>query len=326
MYGYEILHNEIAENLIQNVRKDAAHHAYIFEGEAGVGSFEAAQLFAAALVCERKETAPCTVCKACIMAKAQTHPDIYYIKPPKDKKNITVDQIREVVNDAYTKPYESGKKVYIIAYGDNMNEQAQNAFLKVLEEPPQYAVFVILSENHETLLATIRSRCTKVRFNPVPDGKIREYIKRHFPGEIDKLDFLVRYSGGVAGNAGKILGQENFLSLRSQSLDKLEDLLAEEMLSAYAVADFLEENKEDADLILKFWQEFLRDIMLITNEAQNIAANSDFIDRLINMSNRFSEKKIMLAQEQTILAQKMRKRYVSLHTLALRLAFTIKKK
>ena len=326
MYGYEILHDEIAENLIQNVRKGAAQHAYIFEGEAGVGSLETARLFAAALVCEREETAPCTTCSSCIMAKALTHPDIYFIKPQKDKKNITVDQIREVVNDAYTKPYESGKKVYVIAYGDNMNEQAQNAFLKVLEEPPQYAVFVILAENHETLLATIRSRCTEVRFNPVSDRKIREYIKRHFPEELDKLDFLVRYSGGVAGNAGKILEQENFLSLRSQSLDKLEDLLAEDLLSAYTVADFLEENKDDADLILKFWQEFLRDIMLITNEAQNIAANSDFIDRLINMSNRFSEKKIMLAQEQIILAQKMRKRYVSLHTLTLRLAFTIKKK
>ena len=66
------------------------------------------------------------------MAKADTHPDIYYIMPPKNKKNITVDQIREVVNDAYTKPYESKKKVYVITSGDKMNEQAQNAFLKVL--------------------------------------------------------------------------------------------------------------------------------------------------------------------------------------------------
>lgn len=325
MYGYEILHDEIAENLIQNVRRGMAQHAYIFEGEAGVGGLEAAQLFAATLVCERKEAAPCSACSGCVMAKAGTHPDIYYIKPAKDKKNITVDQIREVVSDAYTKPYESGKKVYIITYGDNMNEQAQNAFLKVLEEPPEYAVFVILAENHEALLTTIRSRCTLIRFNPAPDGKIREYIKRHFPVETEKIDFLVRYSGGVAGNISKILEQENFTALRSESLDKLEDLLSDSLLAAYTLSEFIEENKDDADLILKFWQEFLRDIMLIQNDAQDIAANSDYIDRLINMSNRFSEKKIVRAKEQIMLAQKMRKRYVSLHTIVLHLAFNIKK-
>lgn len=324
MYGYEILHEETAENLIRNVRSGTSQHAYIFEGEAGVGNFEVARLFAAACVCERNDAAPCSSCNSCIMAKAQTHPDITVIKPPKDKKNITVDQIREVAKDAYTKPYESGKKVYIIEYGDDMNEQAQNAFLKVLEEPPQYAVFVILAQNHESLLLTIRSRCTLLRFSPVSDAKIREYINKNFPQDAKMTDFLVRYSGGVCGNVEKILAQENFIPLRSAAFEKLEDLLSDDMLSAYIVAEFVEENKEDADLLLTFWQDFIRDIMLIKNDARKIVANTDFIDRLINMSNRFDERKIVKAQEQIIIAQKMKKRYVSLRTLSLWLAFTIK--
>ncbi|MBO5060089.1 MAG: DNA polymerase III subunit delta' [Clostridia bacterium] len=326
MYGYEILHEEIAESLIKNVRERTVQHAYIFEGEEGVGSLECAGLFAQTLVCEKDDTAPCTVCNACIMAKAETHPDIYFIKPIPGKKNITVDQIRTVVTDAYTKPYESGRKVYIIAYGDDMNEQAQNAFLKVLEEPPQYAVFIILAENYESLLATIRSRCTRVRFNPVTNAKIREYVKKHFPDETEKLEFLVRYSGGVAGNVEKILGAENFIPLRATAFDKLESLLSNRFLDAYVIADFVEENKDDADLILKFWQEFVRDIMLIQSECRELVQNGDFIDRLINISNRVPEKRIVRTQEQLLLAQKMRRRYVSLHTLCLRLAFSIKKK
>ncbi len=324
MYGYEILHEEIAENLIDNVRTGNSPHAYIFEGEAGVGSFEAALLFAAVCVCERKDAAPCTTCRGCVMAKAKTHPDINVISPLKDKKNITVDQIREVVKGAYTKPYESGKKVYIIKYADDMNEQAQNAFLKVLEEPPEYAVFVLLAQNHEALLQTIRSRGTLIRFSPISNTKMREYIKAHFPEEEKMTDFLVRYAGGVCGNVEKILAQENFVPLRAAAFDKLEDLLSDDMLTAYATTEFMEENKEDADLVLSFWQDFIRDIMLIKSDAKDLVANTDFIDKLINMSNRISEKRVVKAQEKILLAQKMRRRYVSLRTLSLWLAFTIK--
>ena len=325
MYGYEILHEDIAENLISNVRKKVTNQAYIFQGERGVGAKECARLFSAALVCKSADTEPCGNCHACLMARADSHPDIVTLMPQDGKRNITVDQIRGVVTDAYTKPYESEKKVYIIAYGDDMNEQAQNAFLKVLEEPPEYAVFVILAENNESLLQTIRSRCTTIKFNPVSDAKIREYIKTKFPESIEKIDFLVQYAGGIAGDIEKILNTENFQVLRRQSLDKLEELLSHRMLDSYVVAEFLEENKEDVELIFKFWQGFLRDMMLIGQDAKKLVQSIDFIDELINLSNRTDEKTVMIAIDELLLAQKMRKRYVNLKALSLRLAFSIKK-
>ena len=324
MYGYEILHEDIAENLIENIRKKVANQAYIFLGERGVGAKECATLFAAALVCKNGDVAPCGSCNACLMARAESHPDIATIAPLDGKRNITVDQIRGVVTDAYTKPYESEKKVYIIAYGDDMNEQAQNAFLKVLEEPPEYAVFVILAENSEVLLQTIRSRCTVIKFNPVPDAKIREYIKTKYPESIEKTDFLVQYAGGVAGDIEKILNTENFQVLRKQSLEKLEELLSYRILDSYVIAEFLEENKEDAELVFKFWQGFLRDILLISQGAKNLVQSADFIDTLINLANRTDEKTIMVAIDELLLAQKMRKRYVNLRALSLRLSFSIK--
>lgn len=324
MYGYQVAHEGIAENLIENVRKGLSQHAYIFEGDRGVGADQCARLFAAALVCEKEGSAPCGICGSCLMARADTHPDIYTVAPDSGKRNITVDKIREIVNDAYTKPYESGKKVYIISYGDDMNEQAQNAFLKVLEEPPAYAVFIILAENCESLLQTVRSRCTRIHFPPVSDQKIREYIEKNFPQEAEKTKFLVQYAGGVLGNVEKILGTENFTDLRFGALSKLECLMSGRKADAYQAVEFLEENKEDADLILTFWQGFLHDIMLLQNGERALVQSADFIDKLINMSGKYDEKEIIFAQEQILLAQKMRKRYVNLRALALRLAFSIK--
>jgi len=322
MYGYEILHEDIAENLIKNIRAGTTGQAYIFEGQKGVGAMECAKLFAASLVCKNTPTAPCGTCNACIMAKAGSHPDISVITNPDNKRNIIVDQIRDVTCDAYTKPYESKKKVYILD-GD-MNEQAQNAFLKVLEEPPQYAVFVILTDNSESLLQTIRSRCALVKFNPVSDKKVREYIKNNYPDDTEKTDFLVQYAGGVVGEVEKILNTENFVTLRHESLDKMDILLSKRKLDAYLVAEFLEENKDEADLVLKFWQGFLRDIMLIQSGAQKLVKSADYIDSLISLSNKTDESAIMRAIDEILVAQKMRKRYVNLRAMSLRLAFSIK--
>ncbi len=322
MYGYEILHEDIAENLIRNVRENHVQHAYIFEGEEGVGALAAAQLFAAALTCEKREFAPCGLCGACVHALANTHPDIIFTVPESGKKSVTVDQIRRVTADAYTRPFESGRKVYII--NGDMNEQAQNAFLKVLEEPPGYAVFILLTENHQTLLQTIRSRCMLVHFAPVSTEKVREYLKKHYPDETEP-EFLAKYSGGVVGNAEKLIKREDFRELRNTGFDKLSELLSSNLLSAYSIADFLEEHKDDTELIFELWLDFIRDIILIQNDARRIITNTDLEDRMINASGRIDEKRMINAAEAIITAQKMKKRYVNLRSLALRLAFKIKK-
>ena len=200
MYGYQILHEEILDNLIENTRHEKTQQAYIFEGADGIGSFEAAKLFANALVCKNTESAPCKVCSGCLMAIAETHPDIHVILHEDKKKVTTVEQVRDVINDAYVKPFENEKKVYIFRYGDDITQQAQNALLKILEEPPAYAVFIILAENTNSLLATIRSRCSTIKFSPVPDKIIKKELLAMHPELSENIDFLVRYAGGNLGN------------------------------------------------------------------------------------------------------------------------------
>jgi len=324
MYGYQILHEDILDNLIKNVREARNQQAYIFEGADGIGNFEGAKLFANTLVCT-SENAPCKTCSACLMAIAGTHPDIHIIEHENKKKVITVDQIRTVITDAYTKPFENGKKVYILRYGDDITPQAQNALLKILEDPPEYVVFIILAENTNSLLPTIISRSTIIKFGRVADKIIKEELIKTHPELDDSIDFLVRYAAGNLGAAERLLSQDNFMSLREKSLDKLEYLLSSNLLSAYDIVEFIEENKDDADLIFSFWLDFLHDTLLIKNDASGIIGNTDFKDKLIRLSFKTPDELVIKAINELISAQKMRKKYVSLKTLSLRLAFSIKK-
>lgn len=324
MYGYEVFHEDILDSLIRNVRNDTSQHAYIFEGERGGGSLEAASLFSASLVCERQNTAPCGGCNACILAKAESHPDIHRTAPLKDKKNISVEQIRELHKDAFLKPFENGKKVYIVTYGDDLNEQAQNAFLKLLEEPPEYVVFIILTENIESLLPTVRSRCEKIKFPPIAEERVLAWLKEKYP-EKDNLEFFAKYSGGNKDKAKKLAEEKDFITIRKGALEVLPKLLSSDYYEGYEAAEFAENNKDDAELIIKLWTDFVRDIMLFQNDGAKMFLNVDCYEKLSELASVYSDLRIVNALSALIKAAEMQRRYVSLHTLVLATAFEIKK-
>lgn len=320
MYGYEVFHEELLSSLIDAVRGGHVQHAYIFEGGRGIGKKKAARLFAAALACENGGLAPCGTCSACIGAKAETNPDIRDIDSG-DKKSIGVELMREIASDAYLKPFESKKKIYMID-GDLITEQAQNSFLKVLEEPPEYAVFIILVANAEALLQTIKSRCTLLRFTPLSKEKIMEYIKKTYPDA--DAEFLANYSEGNPGRADDIMKKDNFFILRQSACDMLVNLLSNYKISAYRAAEYLEENKEESSQILEFWQGMLRDIIFIQNGAQGLVINSDIKERLKELAGRFSTERCLHAQDCLQKAAEMQRRYVNLRAMALNLALSIK--
>ncbi|MBR0366407.1 MAG: hypothetical protein IJH94_06375 [Clostridia bacterium] len=167
MLGYDIFHENILKRLIENVKHDNNAASYIFEGPRGLHKFDAALLFAKALVCENTSVAPCCSCLACREAQSQNHPDIILVKPEKDKKTIGVGPIRALISECGAKPFSEKHKVFIIKDGDILTPEAQNALLKVLEEPPEYAVFIIVCPDAEMLLETVRSRSVTITVPPV---------------------------------------------------------------------------------------------------------------------------------------------------------------
>ena len=322
MYGYEVFHNSIAKNLIDTARSGEIRNAYIFEGAKGIGKKETARLAAAAMCCRNPAAAPCGSCPACIGSKANTNPDIIYVSC-RDKKSIGVETIREISADVYIKPFETGRKVYIIEDGDLITEQAQNAFLKILEEPPEYVVFIILVSNVSMLLQTIISRCTVIRFAPLKKDIVKKYIEEKYPDA--DAEFLSNYAEGNIGKADAAMEKEDFFALRERAFKMLTPLMSRHKISAYRITEFLEENKEDAAFILETWQKMIRDMIFIRCGAKEQLINSDMAEPLGELAWKIPGKTLHIASERLVIASEMQRRYVNLRAMALNLALSIKK-
>lgn len=148
--------------LRERAKEGALAHAYILRAQDPEALESAARAVAAALVCQG-DAPPCGGCKGCRKAAKGVHPDVIAVERKPDKREIVVDQVRALRSDAYIRPNEAKRKVYLIREAHLMNEEAQNAFLKVLEDGPAYAAFLLLTPTPDALLPTIRSRCETIR-------------------------------------------------------------------------------------------------------------------------------------------------------------------
>lgn len=150
---------ELSNNLSALIEGGRVPHAMIIDGGSSVKRGELALSLASALVCNSTEQKPCNHCNSCKKVKAGFHPDVIMVEAEDKKKTISVDVIRKMREDAYILPNEASKKIYIVKQADTMQPYAQNALLKVLEEPPKYASFILLCDYHTALLPTVLSRC-----------------------------------------------------------------------------------------------------------------------------------------------------------------------
>ena len=210
-------------------RRVGLPHACLISGVQGSGKHTLAGLIAAAMVCqeEQENNRPCRRCGQCKKVFDRIHPDVKLVTGPAEGKPITVDQIRDLRADAYIRPNEGRRKVYILENAGDMRAEAQNAMLKLLEEGPEYAAFMLLSENSGAVLETIRSRCEQFPLAPVSLGESEAFLREHFP---EKSPEEIRTSAlnaqGILGRAVEELagGSEETARLRRQ-VAELSDVL-----------------------------------------------------------------------------------------------------
>jgi DNA polymerase-3 subunit delta' len=196
----EILKQEPAVNLLTlALKKNRLSHAYLFTGPKGVGKETTAWAFIFHLFCEKDRENPCGECRACKKIEKEIHPDIQIIYP--EKKEITIGQIRETINFLRYRPLESQYKVILMKEAEKMNLEAGNALLKSLEEPPAYAIFILITENFSKLLPTVISRSQIVRFRSLPKEVISEFLKKRFLFEDEVAETLADISFGSIGKA-----------------------------------------------------------------------------------------------------------------------------
>ena len=209
----------LIKNLKSAIKYNKVSHAYIFCGSEGSGKKLIAKTFAKALSCENGNA--CGTCRSCRVFDRGNHPDVFFVAPSKTKA-LSVEDIREqVIENVAVKPYKSGHKIYIIDKAETMTAAAQNAFLKTLEEPPEYAVFILLAGNMDMFLPTVLSRCVVFKINPLSNTEVSEYISKKFGVPAEEAQFLAEYAGGSIGKAVRLKNDENFYKMREYISDRL---------------------------------------------------------------------------------------------------------
>ena len=207
----------LKENLRRSVDSGRLSHFYLISGPKGSGKRTLARLLAAAAVC-RDENKPCLTCAACRKTMTNNHPDIITVTDP-DHKAVAVKIVREYREDVYIKPNEADKKVYI--FPQELGTEGQNALLKILEEPPSYGVFILLAENPQQILTTVRSRCTLLQMESLPKGLLLSQLGKQFPGaDQEQLLAAAERSGGYLGQAAELLKEGEVVSGRTKAFAK----------------------------------------------------------------------------------------------------------
>ena len=239
----------IREALTAAVESGRLPHAILIEGDKGTGRHTLAAFIARAAVCEG-ENKPCGECRGCRLEHAGTHPDIWTVAPEDGKKNITVAQIRALRSEAYVKPHMSARRVFIIDMADTMNEQAQNALLKVLEEPPGSVLFILIAENKAALLDTVISRCTVLSLSPPEISEAGKYMAASMNYTSEQISSALKESGGNIGAALNLLsGGSSGAATAAEEFIKL--MLSSDELGMLKTAAKFEKSRTEADAFLK---------------------------------------------------------------------------
>ena len=264
--GFEgLLGNErLKENLRMSVGRGRISHFYLISGPAGSGKHTLARLLAAAILCQEDEK-PCLSCNVCRKVMGNTHPDCITVED-KEHKRVAVKIVRDARADMYVKPNESNRKVYI--FPQEMGVEGQNALLKILEEPPEYGVFILLTDNPETILPTVRSRCTELRLSALPQSLLHQELEREFPqADESSISAAAERSGGYLGQAKQMLadGVEN----SAQTCGFAESFANRDSLGLLRVLVPMEKWKRDVAIPeFQAWQQLLQSALVCQSGQQ----------------------------------------------------------
>lgn len=259
----DILGNDmVKEHFKKAIENHKISHAYILTGEAGMGRKSIANAFAMTLLCEKGGKEPCMVCHSCKQVLAGSHPDLIYVTHAKPA-SIGVDDIREQINDTIQiRPYSSYYKIYIVDEAEKMTVQAQNALLKTIEEPPAYAIIVLITTNQDAFLPTILSRCVQLKLKPLKDFTVKSYLTDHLNIAEREAEICAAFARGNLGKAIHLASSEQFQVLYQKVLNLVKNIAN---MDISMLLDCIREIKDESfDLyeVLDLMQLWYRDVLM----------------------------------------------------------------
>ena len=209
--------DRLKQNLAESLAKKHISHFYLISGPKGSGKHTLAKLLAEAILCEGSHR-PCGSCAHCRKMRSGNHPDFITVEDP-EHKNVAVKIVRQIRDDMFIRPNEAAHKIYL--FPQELGIEGQNALLKILEEPPSYGVFLLLTDNPDKLLPTVRSRCTELKLQALEEKTIRNQLRLDFPKatEEDIAAAMLR-SGNLLGQARELLESGDTLPPQTENFVK----------------------------------------------------------------------------------------------------------
>ena len=241
-----ILGNDSIKNMLkQTIISGQISHSYLMIGIPGIGKKMIAYQYAKALLCLGEDKI-CDACKSCMEFDTNNHPDFYYIEP--DGNSIKIEQIRQLQKRIQEKPIISNKKIYIIDNAYLMTKEAQNCLLKTLEEPPEFAIIILIGTNENAFLTTIKSRCMILHFNPIQNTDIKKYLEQSYEMK-DVSENILDIAQGSIGKAIYLKDkQEEYIQLEKL----ITNLTNKDLIDIYQSSEILYKSKEEINEMLDY--------------------------------------------------------------------------
>lgn len=276
-----ILGNERNKNILEKaIELNKTSHSYIFWGTDGIGKKVIAKEFAKKILCLQNHDNDC-ICKSCIEFDSSNNPDFQLIEPKEG--TIKIEQIREMQRKVVEKPIISNKKVYIIDNADTMKTEAQNCLLKTLEEPPEYVTIILICSNEGNLLSTIKSRCTRMHFEPIKDEEIKKYIDKEFPDQ-QISENIISLAQGSIGKAIKLNERKDIY----ENIEKiLLNIQKKDLIEIVQMSEEIYKSKEEINSILEYINvlllklskqniKYIKCIKIVEETKKRLKANSNY--------------------------------------------------
>lgn len=251
-------------------------HAYLFTGPRGVGKRLGAEIFARALICEAEQQKPCDICLSCHKNLNGNHPDVFFIEP--DGSSFKIEQVRALQKRIHTMAYEGKHKVFIIDDAHKATLQASNSLLRVLEEPPEGCIFILITDNPHALPATVLSRCQRVNFAPLDKKILLEVLMGKGYSE-QECNLVIELALGSASDALDLLNNQKLSQTRELALDFLNAAFTKDHFKRFKLIESLEKEKIETGLFQEQLIMLLRDVYMLRKGGSNIL-NRDLATRL----------------------------------------------
>lgn len=266
-------HDRNIEVLRRSLKNGKTAHSYLFEGVNGCGRKKTAIALIQALFCTTLPDDACGVCPSCRKIQSGNHPDIHLIAPLPDKRDISVEQLRELQHDLSLRPYEAPRKACIIDPAERMNPSSANSLLKTLEEPPGNALIILLTENAGMLLPTVRSRCQLMRFAPLSPEHLLTLLEQSGMAP-DAAALIAPMSGGSLQKALE-LDNEALVTRREAVLSKVSQININKIATVFDAAEELSGNRDSTIELLDMLLSFYRDAVHLG------AGNGDIVNQSV---------------------------------------------